>query len=42
MKTFTLSIVAGKVVATEKRPDYLSIIGVGAVVVSMLTVIFSL
>lgn len=24
MKTFTLSIVAGKLTATEKKPDYLS------------------
>lgn len=42
MKTYLLTIRNGRLHHEERKPDYLSIIGVGAVVVSMLTVVLSL
>lgn len=42
MKTYLITIKNGHLHHEERKPDYASIIGVGAIVVSMLTVIFSL
>ena len=42
MKTYLLTIRNGQLHHEQVKPDYLSIIGIGAVVVSMLTVIFCL